>query len=287
MNFRSVHRDHGLTVCSINMTHTDAEIECSRGSVDREVPCTVKRARHSKGYPITMVDNTFDADKRGIGAIHFFDWLPELMLSYHAGEMTPIEAYLADPLSGGISKSGGIAIGDAYTKLLPGIFEARLTVMLNTALRGTYGYKIVLGTDGTDISNKTGKLVPGSLSNFGNATGSWSAYSPPVYRLHMGWLALYVVSIAVLVLCVLVTIVLRARIHAPDFLSSVSALVRDSPYVNKPDGGSLLDGTQLANLLGRTRVRIGGVRPDEDFGKIAFAEEEMVRQRLRPGRLYI
>lgn len=77
--------------------------------------------------------------------------------------------------------------------------------------------------------------------------------------------------------CVLVTIVLRTRIHAPDFLGSISALVRDSPYINKPEGGSVLDGTLLANLLGNNRVRIGDVRSEEEVGKIAFAEEVAVQ----------
>jgi hypothetical protein len=276
-----------MTICAINETHVDAEIECVRALADREMSCSPRRVRHTKGFPISMAeDKWFGSGSDGRPASNLLSNIPWLLPSDHPVNPSPLEAYLLDPLYGGIATTRNIT--DQYSKLSAETFDARLAVILNTVLRISFGYSTILGTDGTDFTNKTGQLVDGGLMQFGNVTGVWSAYTSPVYRLHKGWLALYIISIGVLVLCVITAVVLRAMIHAPDFLNNVSGFARDSPYISHPPGGSVLDGKELAKSIGEKRVKIGDVRPDDDVGRIALADETEVTQGLlKPGRRYI
>jgi hypothetical protein len=282
---------HNLTICSINTTYIDAEVECVRSQVNRELSCATVRARHSSNFPITSLEPSFDSNNTGVAPNNLFSAIPGILPAMHAGYPSPLEAWLANPLSGGIasSASDGVKITNEYTSLPPDIFDARLTVILNTILRGSYRTDIVLGTDVTDPRNYTYDNESGYPDKFGNVTGQWSAYAEPTYRVHTGWLSLYILSIAIMFVCAIGTLVLRLRIRAPDFLNNVSSLARSSPHIRKPAGGSTLDGIQMANVLGNKRVKVGDIKPDDEVGHIVLADEDMVQSRttLRKTRLYM
>ena len=274
-----------LTVCSINRTYIHVEVGCIKATPNHEIFCSALRARHSEGLPISSMEPTFDSNATGSAPSNILSAIPYILPSLHAGDQSSLEAWLADPLKAGI---GGFMIQDHYTGLPPGVFDARLTVILNTALRGSYRSDIILGTDGTDPGNYTYDAQVGYSDRFGNTTGHWSAYSKSIYRVHLDWLSLYLLSIAVLFVSATGAFSLRMRIRAPDFLSSVSALTRDSPYIRTPPGGSTIDGTQMAKALGGKRVKIGDVDSDDVVGRTAFAEVDMVRSRaLRKDRLHM
>ncbi|KAJ4404723.1 hypothetical protein N0V91_005671 [Didymella pomorum] len=281
---------HNLTTCAINTTHVDAEVECVRSIADREVSCSATRARHSSNFPITTREAKFDSNVTGVASNNLMSAIPGILPAMHAMSLTPLEAWLADPMTGGVedAKTGGMGITDQYTSLPPSVFDARLTVIFNTILRASYRTDIVLGKDGTDPANYTFDAEAAYPDRFSNTTGQWLMFSHPVYRVHFGWLVLYLLSIAVLFVCAVATIVLRMRLRAPDILDSVSAFARDSQYVRVPPGGSTLDGIQMARALGSKRIRIRDIRPDDEVGQIAFAEADMVRARiLRKDRLYM
>lgn len=281
---------HNLTTCAINTTHIDTEIECVRSIADREVSCSATRARHSSNHPISSIEAAFDSNVTGVASNNLMSAIPGILPAMHAMSLTPLEAWLADPMTGGVEdpKTGGNGITDQYTSLPHGVFDARLTVLFNTILRASYRTDIVLGKDGTDPKNYTFDAEAAYPDQFGNTTGQWLTFSHPVYQVHFGWLSLYLLSIAVLFVSAVAAIFLRMRLRAPDVLDSVSAFARDSQYVRVPPGGSTLDGIQMARALGSKRVRIGDIRPDDEVGQIAFAEADMVRARvLRKDRLYI
>jgi hypothetical protein len=281
---------HNLTTCAINTTHIDTEVECIRSIANREVSCSATRARHSSNYPITSRESAFDSNVTGVASNNLMSAIPGILPAMHALNQSPLEAWLADPMTGGMEdqKTGGNGITDQYTRLPPGVFDARLTVLFNTILRGSYRTDIVLGKDGTDPRNYTFDAEAAYPDQFGNTTGQWSAFSHPVYHVHFGWLSLYLLSIAALFVSAAGTIFLRMRLRAPDFLDSVTAFARDSQYVQVPLGGSTLDGIQMARALGSKRIRIGDVRPDDEVGRIAFAEADMITTRvLRKDRLYM
>ncbi|KAF2754488.1 hypothetical protein EJ05DRAFT_143158 [Pseudovirgaria hyperparasitica] len=276
------------TLCTITTTHIDALVSCARGTPSGDLSCRAQRARHSPEYPVSNATAQFDPANSGTAAIQFFASIPRILTTYHAGTQTPLESYLANPLNGGIDASvGGVAIKDEYKDLPAGVFEARLAVVVNSVLRLTYGTAIVLGTSGINTTAASEDTTAADYQpTYANTTGTWTTFSPPIYDLHRGWLALYTLSIGVLVLAVLAMVYLRSRIRIPDMLNSMSMLARESPYVSTAPGGGMLDGMQMVEVLGRKRVRIGDVAPERAVGKIAFADEERV-ERVRRGRLYL
>lgn len=270
-----------LRMCPMNSTYIDVGVECVRSVTGSEASCRATRARHSKGYPISSLDLNFDTNKTGTTPGNLLESIPFILSSMHPSAASPLELWLTDPLNAGTSV-GAIGTADItarYQSLPSTILDGRLTVLLNTVLRGSYRTDIIFGTDGTDPSRYTYN-DQGSDDHFGNTTGHWSEYTQPAYRVHFIWLSLYLLSNTVLFLCAVCTIALRIRIRAPDFLNSISALTRDSPYIRIPPGGSTLDGTQMTKAL--------GVKGDAEVGRIAFADATMVRERLlRKNRLYI
>ncbi|KAF3048550.1 hypothetical protein E8E11_009603 [Didymella keratinophila] len=226
----------------------------------------------------------------GTASNNLMSAIPGILPALHAMSQTPLEAWLADPMTGGVEdpKTGRNGITDQYTCLPPGVFDAPFTVMFNTIPRASYRTDIVLGKDGTDSTNYTFDGEAAHPDRFGNTTGQWLSFSHPVYRVHVGWLALYLLSIAVMFVSAIATVFLRMRLRAPDVLDSASAFPRDSQYVRVPPGGSTLDGIQMARALGSKRIRSGVIRPDDEVGQIAFAEADMVRARvLRKDLLYM
>lgn len=151
-------------------------------------------------FPITSIEAAFDSNKTGVAPNNLISAIPGILPAMHAMSQTPLEAWLADPLTGGIEdpKTGRIGITDQYTGLPPGVVDARLTVMLNTILRGSYRTDVVLGTDGTDPKNYTFDAETGYPDQFGNTTAQWFSFSYPVHLVHFGWSSLYLLSIAVL-----------------------------------------------------------------------------------------
>ncbi|OMP86674.1 hypothetical protein BK809_0003846 [Diplodia seriata] len=134
----------------------------------------------------------------------------------------------------------------------------------------------LVGMNSMDLDNKPG---------WANTTGNFTAFTADYYELQKPWFTLYMASTLVLTLCGLVNVVLRTMIRAPDFLGSISALTRDSPFVDAPPGGSTMDGTDRARLLKDKWVRIQDVKPDEEVGRIAFSDGKGPGG-LRIGRRY-
>lgn len=112
----------------------------------------------------------------------------------------------------------------------------------------------------------------------------------------MVWVTLLIAVSIILLLCSALSLILRLLIVAPDVLGYVSSLTRDNPYIiTKPsdNGGSLLDGTDLARRLRDVRIKIADVAPDADVGHVAVVEISKDRDelqlkcsKLQKGRLY-
>lgn len=90
------------------------------------------------------------------------------------------------------------------------------------------------------------------------------------------WMTVYFVAIIVLAACACVTIVLRARTKAPDFLGSIATLTRDTPFIvsdaDEHAWGSGVGGTEMARLPRDKWLRIQDVQPQWDVGRIAFSD---------------
>lgn len=170
-----------------------------------------------------------------------------------------LETYLRDPPSA-FSRSYPVV---PFSAIPTKIFEARLSMIINTFLRASLDMPSLAGGNGISVENDT---------TWGNTTATWTQFTGEVYNMQRRWFALYISSTLILTLCGLFNIVLRSMVRAPDFLSSVSALTRDSQFIDVPPGGSTMDGPERTRLLKDKWVLIQDVKRKEEVGRIAFSD---------------
>ncbi|WAO95511.1 Hypothetical protein NCS54_01313700 [Fusarium falciforme] len=143
-------------------------------------------------------------------------------------------------------------------------------MVMNTALRISYVMPSILSF--TDLNITESAALTGMEPKYGSTTGSFST-ATAVYWVQHKWMGLYIASLVVMSTCSVAAIVLRLIIRAPDFLTNVAGLTRDSPYINVPLGGSTLDGKEMSRLLRNRQLKIVDVHPEKDVGHIAFADD--------------
>lgn len=207
------------------------------------------------------------------GPAAIFAALPWLTPSYHNGYKSPFENYLADPAQGIEAGEVDEGVKDEYTSLSLEVFAQRLALIINTALRVSYYSPAVLGFSKVSLTAIAAtRVTPRYSYTYGNAAGELIT-SKRRYWIQTSWIAMYMVSLILMILAIVVVLALRLIVRAPDFLTNVSALTRDSAYMNVPAGGSTLAGEEPARLLKDRRLRIRDVQPGQEFGYAALADD--------------
>ena len=81
-------------------------------------------------------------------------------------------------------------------------------------------------------------------------------------------------------------VIVRLQIRAPDFLTSVAGLTRDTPFVDVWNQvGSGMGSTDCLKVLGDVQVQIRDLYPDRDVGRISLATG-LTQQKLKLDRDY-
>ncbi|KAI8665133.1 hypothetical protein NCS56_00948300 [Fusarium sp. Ph1] len=106
-----------------------------------------------------------------------------------------------------------------------------------------------------------------------NTTAGWSEFTESVYALHKPWFSVWLASTIMLFVIAIANVVIRAMISAPDFLSSVAGMTRDSPFMNVPQDHSGEGGSDGLKGLKKTEVQICDVQSAEEVGKIALTTD--------------
>ncbi|EEU47163.1 uncharacterized protein NECHADRAFT_77349 [Fusarium vanettenii 77-13-4] len=260
------------TICDISHVYVDVGVECERSQRLGTMACLATQVRRSPGYKIPMPDTDLTA-LNGTGPAAIFAALPWLTPSYHNGYKSPFENYLADPAQGIEAGEVDEGVKDEYTSLSLEVFAQRLALIINTALRVSYYSPAMLGFSKVNLTAiAAAGAAPQYSYTYGNATGEFIT-TERRYWIQTSWMAMYMVSLILMILAIAAVLALRFIIRAPDFLTNVSALTRDSAYINVPAGGSTLAGEERARLLKDRRLRIRDVQPDQEFGYAALADD--------------
>lgn len=257
--------NHNSTVCDINHIHVDVDAVCERSNNFERMVCRANRIRHSPSQPISKPDDQLLPDFSHGPAVFISD-LPSLAPTWYVGRFSPLESYLADPAQG-ITLTADY-ITDQFTKLPLAVFSERLSLLINTALWASWSTASVLNIDMANITSETELL--GNV--YGNTTGQFTS-TMEVYQIQKAWMVLFILSLAIMFAAAAGTIALRLMIRAPDFLTHVAALTRDSKHMSMTPGGSTLSGEERARLLKDVPLKIRDVQPDESVGYIALSDE--------------
>ncbi|RBR00385.1 hypothetical protein FVER53590_07600 [Fusarium verticillioides] len=281
-----------LRICDVSTSYIDMEVGCSRTTIDADLACLAKRARHTPSYPVKGNLTALSSSRLSRGVL---SELPFIGASQHAHKPSILELYLRDPWWI-FQRSGGAYIDDpfgtqktdmddpygreklgCFAPVPPEVIEGRLATALNTIIMSSYEVNVLTGGKGAASANAA---VP-----WQNTTATWTEFDKDIYKLHKPWFITTSMSTAILLICAIANIVIRQRIRAPDFLDSLAGLTRDSPFIDVPQDGSAKSGSDRLETIKNVKVRISDVNPDEEVGKIALTTE-LKGPKLRWERIY-
>ncbi|XEU99578.1 hypothetical protein FSHL1_004865 [Fusarium sambucinum] len=261
------------TVCDISHIYVDVGINCERPRAFETMACHAQRVRHSLGYGISVPDTQL-IEGNGTAPGYFIAGLPWLAKSFHPRILSPFESYIADPALGiGEAKTGYdyVDITTEYTKLPLKVFAQRLSLVINTAMRVSYCAPAVLASGKMSTAEMDVYLGRGVIK-YTNTTGEFTT-SELRYQVQKKWMTIYIFSLVLMGVSILATVALNLATRAPDFLTNISALTRDSIYINVPQGGSTHCGDDRARLLKNRRLKIRDVQSEEDIGYVTLADD--------------
>ncbi|KAF4546198.1 uncharacterized protein LTHEOB_4195 [Lasiodiplodia theobromae] len=219
-----------------------------------------------------MPPSNWSAVNWGVRGGEFLYDIPNTIQSSRTGEASGLELYLLDPPT----SFSGFDVGD-YTRIPLDTFQARLALIVNSFFHASLNTSKFVGADGVNgTDSPDDPSFPGSPSlQHGNATGTWTEFTPSRYEVKPAWLTLYLVSTTVLAVCAIASVTISALTRAPDLFCGVSSLTRDSAFMTRvPEGGSSLSGSDRARHLQDVWVRIQDVKPEDDVGRIAFSDQK-------------
>jgi hypothetical protein len=267
--------------CYPEVVYLDAEIGCTRVSAGQP-QCATRRVRRSLDETnlcssITEIDIMNQTNYDPLNYMLKVFWNPR-----DGSPPSMAEQFLMNPA--GVFKNyswldtTGSTSTYNMTTIPPPVFANRLTMLWNTWSMATKDNGLLTGSqfvqspfkyafhDGiTTISSDEQLLV--------NSNATWTHETGIVYRVHIAWLVVYVVSALMLLACSLCSCVARLRLNIPEVLGHVSSLARDSPYValSMPTAGSTLDGSLRAVLLKNLWIRLQDVQAEEEVGRLAVS----------------
>ena len=278
-----------LTRCISRTTYVEANVTCiSKGALGAAT-CGVGAIREMPDPPNTSNYSFLGTPSLGNNPLEYF---MDILVDEQTGRpvSSATELYLADPRTGFMERpSAKIDLGNEVDIKT---FEKRFSLLWNTLWKASWTSNSAMGGA---MSNITGIGIhagqrgqPYNVTTLNHTTSHEVFPLPPVYAIDRAWLALYFISVFVMLLAAVFALVMRALCRAPVLLGFVSSLIRESPYFNGPEiyQNSVEDGAQRSKRLGAMRVMVGDVGYDKEGpGKIAFVLESMGR-RVEKGRWY-
>jgi hypothetical protein len=255
-----LYTQNNLTLCEVSTQYVDSFVDCSLTTRYSDPACSIRKMRRSPRPPLN--GNFTARDVRTTDRV--LTLLPFTMANDRAEEFSVIEKWLLDPplvfLGLGRLPSGI----PGFQTVAPRTFSDRFAMALNTWTRASFNRTITVGSDSGSLKDID--------TQWENTTGTWTAFTDPVYYIDVPWFIVYIVSALVLSFCAIANIVLRSLIFTPDIFSSIVALTRDSQFFNTPTPASGMDGSERSRLLQDKWVMIQDIRPDEAVGRIAFSD---------------
>ncbi|RBR25712.1 uncharacterized protein FIESC28_01465 [Fusarium coffeatum] len=242
-----------LRLCDISISYTEMAIGCTRVTPDADLICRAVRIRRAPFHP--NQGNLTALSSLRMAQSVLFD-IPFTGATEHGGQKGPstLAYYLRDPTST-LSRQGNRPwnttldrdIQGCYTHTSARLLERRLATVLNTFVVASYNLTALTGGDGVIIEDVE---FPWKSS-----TATWTQFAKRTYAVDWLWLSVTVISTAALVICAVANVIIRWRIRAPDFLTGVPGLTRDTPFVNiSNQAGSGFSGEDRLKVFGDVQV---------------------------------
>nr|CEG05092.1 unnamed protein product [Fusarium clavum]CEG05875.1 unnamed protein product [Fusarium clavum] len=213
--------------------------------------------------------------------------IPFTGASEHPSNRAPstVEAYLRDPVNTlkrdidpEDNETGYRYLQGCYSLVPARVIERRLAMVLNTFTMASGNLTALTGGDGV--------IMEDAQFPWKRSTSTWTQFAKKIYVVDRLWLSITVLSTAALVVSAVTNVIVRLQIRAPDFLTSVAGLTRDTPFVDVWNQvGSGMGGSDCLKVLGDVQVQICDVYPNRDVGRIALTTN-LTQQKLKLDRDY-
>ncbi|KAK0730887.1 hypothetical protein B0H67DRAFT_476149 [Lasiosphaeris hirsuta] len=282
-----------VTSCNVHSSVVEVEVRCVKPGAQLRRSCRSTRIRNALGqgpFSNATVFSRGDAPGNPLGgypSILLHDMV-NVDLATHNSEFNAFQMYLSDSTAGFANTA---AYGDEFCSVSREAFEARLGMLINTFWVASLEQFTILNRDGikspkdvnwTTIFYDTRKFL------YANSTSVSSYFTEPTYRILVPWISVYLAAVTVLALATICNLWLRLAVRVPDFIDSVSALARDTPFVRRPAGvSSALGGAEQMDLLKDRWVRVQDVQASQELGRIALSDDKTLGMHtLERDRLY-
>ncbi|KAK5050769.1 hypothetical protein LTR84_003328 [Exophiala bonariae] len=236
-------------ICNISSVNVDMKVHC------QELGCYPRQLRYASNQSpenATSYKTPFDDDAF---AAKFFS---ELLLADGVQGSISVVTQMTEVLSAYSTTLASIQSSGEYNIDSARAFNKTLTQYFNTYY--------ILSQQNTYVNPIWG--APG----FQPVTVDGALYDPH-YGISWPWIAVDIVSCAILLAASIIACWLRRKTLAPDIFGYVSSLTRDNQYLQVPDNGTTLGGIERARLLKGVKVKIGDVSgPDEPVGRVGLAQ---------------
>lgn len=237
-------------MCNISSVNVDVKIHC------QDQGCYPRQLRYSNNtsrQEATSYSTPFDDD---VFAANFFT---NILLSGGVQTNTSSPTNIGGNLGSGLQASLG-----STTFNIP--YDATQANIFNRTLTRNFNSYYIISQDNTGVNPIYGGPGFVELSIDG-------ALYDPHYAVSWPWIAVDIVSCAILLVASIIACRLRVKTLAPDIFGYVSSLTRDNQYLQVPDNGTTLGGIERARLLKGVKVKIGDVSgPHESVGRVGLAQ---------------
>lgn len=298
--------------CSLGQMHTETVVQCTKDN------CAAMRMRRSltdaRDTNVTPFDHVLIAQMALVAFPKAFGW---------SRGSSPTEQFLFNTTSFQfVSPTANLGDNPGWVdlaSLAPEVFSRRLALLLNTYYQLTIAPNSYLGDlpksnfsaygEDTMPVKDVDAYLPGNLTTanttfenwytpfqdrtynaglyfIGATTNSTVTMTVAIFVCNFAWLSLLLVAASAIFIVGAASLILKRKTLGPEMFGFVTSLTYDNPYLDLPEGGSMLDAMERARLLKDKEVYVGDVCANEDVGHIAFASGKPSRA-LDRSRLYL
>lgn len=156
-------------------------------------------------------------------------------------------------------------------------FSTRFTTVFNTWISSLKPAKLNMSDEQSWV--KIDNVMPLKIAPFSIVLCNWY------------WFTILTSTSVFLILCCFLSIWVQYQLTTPDILGYVSASTIDNPYIlldeAEPGSSSTLDGLRRARLLGKMKVQIRDVHPQDEVGNFALTNGVVDSARAGKERRYV
>ncbi|CAN9250543.1 unnamed protein product [Alternaria sp. RS040] len=304
--------EQGLNIakCDLFQHHVEASIQCAG------IKCTTSKVRNSTTDTRPTALTAFEY----FVIMEAFAKEFPTAIKFNEGS-SPTELFMANTSTFPfIQKAGRLFADEFYTNLSilpPDLFSKRFSLVFNTyyqlssqssgyfgSLTGNlsaYGPDTLPVTDANvylpanlsatthsifDWIVKFQQTVTDSNSPFLGATTTANTTSTEeIFVCNFAWLTLLLTASLIILMTGGVAVILKRKTLGPEMFGFVTSMTYENPWLNIPQGGTMLDAMERARLLKDVEVHVADVHGNDNVGHIALAAGVPMR-RLERERLY-